>query len=80
MYDAIDAAALETSLVEWKRQEKVEKAMRYTYLGNFLSGMETCRARKIPTGRRAPLETSLVEWKPPGHNVYLRWAKPWKLP
>ena len=56
------AMALETSLVEWKRL-KVGWENGWTYfLGNFLSGMETC-CPPAPGCAAPPLETSLVEWK-----------------
>ena len=56
------AKALETSLVEWKRNYQPNYAAGVIDLGNFLSGMETNVAKRA-WNPFTTLETSLVEWK-----------------
>ena len=42
--DTVPARSLETSLVEWKLSFTPLQTDFFSGLGNFLSGMETCRA------------------------------------
>ena len=78
--------SLETSLVEWKRTPYAHPYDTGMYLGNFLSGMETCpKPRKSPPRRclgnfLSGMETQSPHGRAEPHQPLETSLVEWKLP